>query len=254
MCESEKVAIDSPGESPFGGLSLLGRFGRLSVVTLVVSNLIPLFGVIFAGWRVFPIMLLFSLENIIIGFYNVLRMCMAPCDLEELERTSEGIHTKQGLILFFCVHYGMFVFGHLFFVIVFFGLAGLSGGEHQTGTTISVSWEDAVATGEPLVTNWWGLGIAFVACFISHGVSYVKNFIGSGEYKRVTANKLMIRPYGRMIVLHITIIFGAFLVVSTGTHVAAIVLLVVLKLILDLAGHLYERKKFRQRTQGEIPG
>ncbi len=249
VTELKKAVADSPDESSSGDLSLPGRFGRLSVIALVVSNLIPLFGVIFAGWRVFPIMLLFSLENIIIGFYNVLRMCLAPCDLKEL---GEGVHSKRGLIVFFCICYGGFVFLHLLFVILLFGLA--FGSQPPTEVKIPVSMQDIAASDEPLVASWWGLGTALIACFISHGVSYVKNFIGSGEYKRVTAVKLFVRPYGRMVVMHVTIIFGAFFVIFTGTHVAAIVLLVVLKSALDLVGHLRERKKFRQRPQGKIPG
>ncbi|MDY7009733.1 MAG: DUF6498-containing protein [Planctomycetota bacterium] len=252
MTEPAKTTAVGPGESSSDALSWSGEFPRLSVIALVVSNLIPLFGVLFAGWRVFPIMLLFSLENIIIGFYNVLRMCMAPCDLEELARTSKDIHTKRGLIIFFCIHYGGFVFIHLIFVIMLFGVAWASGFKPFAVTPTSVSPQAVTAPVEPLVTCWWALGAALIACFISHGISFVKNFIGSGEYKRVTANKLMLRPYGRMIVMHVTIVLGAFLVLFTGTHVVAVALLVVLKLILDLAGHLRERKKFRKNPRGQI--
>ena len=79
-------------------------FPSVSVAALVVANLVPLFGVALLGWRLFPILLLYSLENAVIGFYNILRMIKAPCDLKELEDTSEGIHSKAGLIVFFCMH------------------------------------------------------------------------------------------------------------------------------------------------------
>ena len=100
---------------------------QASVIALVGSNAVPLLGVLFAGWRVFPVMLLYSLENIVVGFYNVLRMSRAPCDLAELRRTSKGINDKRGLIAFFCVHYGMFVFVHLIFVFALFGFGLVDG-------------------------------------------------------------------------------------------------------------------------------
>ena len=76
-------------ESPLTGAS---GFSRLAMVSLVASNLLPLGGVLLAGWGTFPILLLFSLENIVIGFYNVLRMRKSPCDLAKLRQTSKGIH------------------------------------------------------------------------------------------------------------------------------------------------------------------
>ena len=39
----------------------------LTVVFLVAVNLIPLFGVLFLGWGLFPIMVLYWLENGIVG-------------------------------------------------------------------------------------------------------------------------------------------------------------------------------------------
>ena len=82
--------------------------------------------------------------------------------------------------------------------------------------------------------------------FASHGISYWKNFLEGAEYKRVTANDLMMRPYGRMVVMHVTIILGGWAVGAAGTPVAALAVLVVLKIGMDLIGHLRERKRFRK--------
>ena len=49
-------------------------WSRLSVWTLLLSNLIPLYGVLVHDWDVFPIMLLFWSENVVIGVMNVARM------------------------------------------------------------------------------------------------------------------------------------------------------------------------------------
>lgn len=62
------MRAESPSSSSFPAVAsqLPGRL-KLSAGALIGSNLIPLLGVIFLGWSVYFIMILFWLENIIIG-------------------------------------------------------------------------------------------------------------------------------------------------------------------------------------------
>ena len=53
--------------------SLLDRL-RASALALVVANLMPLAGVLALNWNVTPIMVFYWTENLVIGFYNVLKM------------------------------------------------------------------------------------------------------------------------------------------------------------------------------------
>ena len=48
-----------------------------SVIMLVLANLIPLGGVLFFGWQVFPIMFLFWFENVVVGVFHALKMLLA---------------------------------------------------------------------------------------------------------------------------------------------------------------------------------
>src|SRR6266567_8023040 len=74
----------------------------------------------------------------------------------------------------------------------------------------------------------------------SHAVSFAFNYIGGGEYRTAALASLMSRPYGRVMVLHVVIMEGGFLVQGLGAPLAAIALLVVLKTGLDLVGHVRE--------------
>ena len=56
------------------------------------------------------------------------------------------------------------------------------------------------------------IGWAALALFLSHLVSFIFNYIGKGEYKQSKVNDLMGQPYGRVVVLHVTIILGGFLI------------------------------------------
>jgi hypothetical protein len=203
-----------------------------AVVALVVANAIPLVGVLYLGWSVWTILIVYWLENGIVGFYNVLKMrkaeggddgSAAAWSINGRPATSMA---KAGLIPFFVMHYGLFWAVHGIFVLTLPLFAGLS----PTGSDIGPA------------PDFWTILFALVALFISHGVSYLFNFIGSGEYQRTSALGQMFAPYGRLVVLHVTIIFGAIAISSTGAPVAAIVVLVILKTALDLALHLREHR------------
>ena len=47
-----------------------------SILALIAANLAPLFGVLFFGWDAAAIVLLYWIENLIIGAYNVLMMIL----------------------------------------------------------------------------------------------------------------------------------------------------------------------------------
>ncbi|MFN7140264.1 MAG: DUF6498-containing protein, partial [Limisphaerales bacterium] len=68
-------------------------------------------------------------------------------------------------------------------------------------------------------------------------------YIGRGEYLRVTPMDLMKQPYGRVMVLHVTIVIGAFLMIALKSPTIGLVLLVVLKIALDLRAHIREHRK-----------
>ena len=58
----------------------------------------------------------------------------------------------------------------------------------------------------------------------------------------------MFAPYGRLVVLHVTIIVGAVAICVTGAPAAAIVVLVLLKIALDLGLHLAEHREAETAT------
>jgi len=200
-----------------------------AVVALVVANLIPLIGVLFFGWSVWNILVIYWLENGIVGLINVLKMAVATGD-----EVTPGVTfmvngrpatsaTKMGLIPFFIVHYGIFWFVHGIFVLTlpaFFSLMS------DDGMTLDLG---------PVV--FAALGLA-----ISHGLSFWWNFLHGGEYRRTAAAALMFAPYRRLVALHITIIFGAFAVMFTGAPAAAVAVLVAIKTAIDLGLHLAEHR------------
>ena len=211
----------------------------LSVALLIAVNLIPLFGVTFLGWGLFPIMVLYWLENGIIGLFNLPKIALASAPVGGLpysvpggpagSNPLPGLLGRGFLMFFFAFHYGMFWAVHGLFVFVLFG-APSSG----TGDPFAVE-----------LPGWWTLAAA--SLFLSHGVSFVTNFLGKREYLAVSPQQQMGEPYSRVVVLHVTILAGGFLVEILGTPFAALVLLIVLKTAIDVRAHLKEHRKAELR-------
>lgn len=88
------------------------------------------------------------------------------------------------------------------------------------------------------------LGWGVLSLVISHGLSFYWNYIKNGEYQRASLNALMGQPYGRVVVLHLTVLFGGWVVMLLGSPLFALVLLVVLKTAADWRAHQAERRKF----------
>jgi len=218
---AEAIAPASPGNSR---PSLLGRL-RSSALALVAANLVPLYGVLALGWKVAPILVFYWTENLVIGFFNVLKMARAQGAVNAPNMTFNDRpvtqDSRKGLIFFFVVHYGGFTLGHGVFVIALF---------------------------HPELQSLFGeVGLALLVLFTSHGISYRRNFIRSGEYLRASFAKLFWQPYARVAVMHITILAGGALAQKMGSPLGALLVLVVLKTLIDLGGHWLEHRKYSVR-------
>jgi hypothetical protein len=212
---------------------------RFSLAMLVAANMLPLLGVLFFGWSVFPVMALFWLENVIIGAWNVPRMAT------QLLRGQWG---ALFLIPFFTVHYGLFCAIHGLFVMGIFGHdQPIPGGKIEASPLAAFTLMGRLIEADPAL--WW----AAAGMIASHGVSFLVNFLGSGEWKRVDAGTLMFAPYRRVVVLHFTILAGAGAIGLLGAPVWGLVVLVIIKTVVDAAAHLAERKRLAGGAQPTSP-
>jgi hypothetical protein len=103
-----------------------------AVVALVVANAIPLVGVLSFGWSVWTILIVYWLENGIVGAFNVLKMRRAQGTDDggtgnwTLNGTPASNMAKGGLISFFVMHYGLFWVVHGVFVFTLPLFAGMA--------------------------------------------------------------------------------------------------------------------------------
>ena len=226
-----------------------GAVGRLlgatngvpTAILLVLVNLVPLVGVAFWGWQLGTILVLYWIESGVIGLLNVPRMAKASGP-----GGTGGTVARVALIAFFLAHYGTFWAVHGFFVFLlptFFGFG--AGGPTGAGA-------GAAAIGPGFGIDQAAVATGAIGLVLFHAVSFVYWDVWHGESARRTVQQQMNAPYNRVVILHMTILGGAFLIAFTGQSIWALVLLVGLKIAVDLGAHVREHTR-RTRPTGDAP-
>ena len=209
------------------------RAPLLSAAGLVAGNLVPLWAV-WQGWMsVGDVFITYWLENVAYWAITIVKVATAR---GALGRAGSSLRlngrpydpSRSGsLAFFFALHYGIFTVVHGVFAFV---LAFTAGGDLHPA-------------------SWLLCGLALA---LSHLASLVVNWFGEGERDRVSAPAAMLIPYPRMLVLHVAILIGFGLVVGTAgvdgvprglAQLAPLLLLLGLKTVVDLALHLWERRR-----------
>lgn len=188
----------------------------------VGSAVVIAYGVLALDWSVFAVMALFWFENVVVGAFNVLRMLVSG---ERMGIT--GIVAALFMAAFFTVHYGLFTAVHGVFVVLLFGTVEL-GREAMNGGLAGPLGRLFGA----LVSNREGW-LAMLAIVTVHAAGFVQWVLTSRE-RPTPLKELMGAPYGRIVVLHVSLIAGGFLVMSLHAPVLGVLLLIALKLGYDL--------------------
>jgi hypothetical protein len=199
------------------------RDDTASRVALIAANLLPLAGVLLFGWNLAAVMVLYWAESAVIGFYTMLKLCVVG---------------KLGAVFgvpFFLGHFGGFMAAHFAFVYGLF--------IHGGGTALP----DVGAFAE-LREIFLPLWPALVGLLVSHGISFFVNFIGEREHEAHSMSELMSVPYKRLVVMHVTVILGGWIVLALGTPSPALLVLIAMKIFVDLRAHRREHAAIPPRV------
>jgi len=199
-------------------------------IVLLVANLVPLYGVFAWDWQVFPLILLYWLENLIMGALQMIKLAALPAPHGVSAIAAHA--SKLFLIPFFSVHYSGFCLVHGLFI---FGLFQSDSGAR--GQRFPFTPESVVRAIE-----YANLEFALAALALSHAISLVRHFFVGGERNdgQNPVGALMVAIYARVIVLHVTIIFSGFIVLFLGSPRYGLLLLIALKSAIDYAAHKRE--------------
>lgn len=202
-----------------------------SIIGLVLSNLVPVYGVTFLGWSFANIIFLYWFENVVIGIFIVFKMILVRnfAVTENLDQSSSLPISviKYFLIGFFILHFGVFTLAHGVFLSVIF-------------------------SGK--ITFHSSLLVAIFMMFISHGISFVHNYIRPKNYLKASSLLLMFSPYPRIIVVHLTVIFAGLFIID-DLSIVPLIIFTLLKTAVDLGSHLFEHRNsyFNFRKVKKVP-
>ncbi|MGE0596516.1 MAG: DUF6498-containing protein [Hyphomonadaceae bacterium] len=207
----------------------------LAVVGALAVNAIPIVGVMFWGWSAFALILLYWLENVVVGVRTLLSMAASGVTKGWL-----GLGLVF-LLPFFTLHYGLFTFVHGVFVMAMFGGAEMA----QLNVDTPFGLAGVVSA---LFREHPNLLIGFAAIAAWQGVHFIV-WLARGEAGRSDPITQMSAPYPRIITLHITIIFGGFLLMLLGWPVLGVLALAVMKTLFDVG----EARRFGEGREAAKP-
>jgi hypothetical protein len=187
-------------------------YGIVRLFGTLLVNAIPLIGVIWFGWSVFEVLLLYWFENVAIGVAHAARMAIST-------RTNAAA-TGWATTVFFMLHYGLFTFVHGVFVLVFFGI--VAGGLAEIGPGF---------LGPVLAISGWQVAFLFI------------DAASSERFKDRTPEVMMFEPYPRVVALHLTVLAGGWAILELGAPVWALVVLVGVKTLFDLGVAWFDSRR-----------
>lgn len=242
-----------------------------SVRTLVFANSLAIIAALVLGWSAIEAAIFYWIENLVVGFWAIPRMLTAANGADAgrsatagslaggkapFEVTGEGANAsgphsppsenalaKAFFVLFFCFHFGFFCLVHGFMLQVLLTTPWFSDPSVPSAAPVGASWYNPLKETDG---TWSIIGIgAVLGLFASHGTSFFRNYLARGEYKSSYLISEMIRPYGRVVLLHLCILAGGFATVLLGTPSVLVMLLMIGKTTIDVGLHIRSHRHSR---------
>ncbi len=172
-------------------------------IFLILVNLVPVGGVWFGNWNAAGIFIVYCLESVIAGLYNVLMMFITT-QFKKRDVWQNGSKTTMvsgyGFIAFFIVHYSFFVWIQTGMFLGFSKYKNDSFGPE----TVFIFFAH-LRQNIPVQAQW-----VLLLFIVSNGLIMLKGFILTRVYKTASLGTLMFAPYARIFVQQFCVIAGGF--------------------------------------------
>ena len=215
-------------------------------IFLILVNLVPLWGVWFHNWNAKEVFLVYCLESVIAGLYNIVMMLMTTLVKKKDEWSNGGTSSMVSgyfFILFFIIHYGFFIFIQ---VGIFLSIAHIGDLGFTDFFTFLFHVRDYLS---PATEQ---LLLLFIA---SYGLVILKDFVIPGAYKTASLGTLMFSPYARIFIQQFCVIIGGFLLEFDLGKIFILVFVIVkifFEIILNYQKMLEEANKEQVKTEQQV--
>jgi hypothetical protein len=202
-----------------------------AVIGLLV-DLAPIVAVIFWGWGAGALVLLYWLENVVIGLAVVPRILLAAFGKHG---RIGGFFSAAFNVPFFIFHYGLFCFVHGTMLLTFLhNDASWSSGPDM------VEMATRLIGGSLAYARHMDWILAGVAAF--HALVLVRDYILNGEWKQTTPEQEVANPYGRVILLHIGVFVIGGALMALGDPMIGVLALVIMRALWGLQMNMRPRQ------------
>jgi hypothetical protein len=179
-------------------------------------DLLPIYAVLAWGWDATPLVLLYWLENVVIGAMTIPRIMISGAAFG-----AGGVIAGLFLSGFFVVHYGLFCFVHGTFLMAMSQAWDAPGPTSGIDDPISMIGL-ALQSGQHIA---WIVGIGLAWQLVLLGWQ----FIWRGEWRQTNPMVEMMAPYGRIVVVHLGIFAGAFALFALGQPMIGVLALILFR-------------------------
>ena len=204
-----------------------------SIISLVIANIIPIIGVIFWNWDIFPLVYIYFLETIVIGLFGFLKIILA----QGVDYTIEqGLVSQILLSQFFprlnsTSSKSSVLISYVICLIFYIGLLFVLCLLVLTPSNFSKPWEPSYF-------------IAILGLIISHSISFWQNYIKNKEYIYAVPYTQMTQPFDRVMVMILVFSVTAFAIYRIDVSILTILALIIIKIIFDIIYHYQEHARF----------
>lgn len=200
---------------------------KVLLPVILISNLMPLYGVIQYGWTIFTVVYIYWFELLIVSFFQFLKILLAEGN------TKISIFTKFFIaIRFLLLRIGIFIF-YLIFIVVFLGILPNVNNKDN---------ENLIQMSNAIFLQSDFFRFTILSFIFYNFLDFLFSFIINNQYKTALPNNFNIFLDIRIIVVHIVVILGTFLYegITNFLHlnhkiamIACVSLFIVVKIIAD---------------------
>lgn len=218
-------------------VSLFRGLGAPSALIALAANLTPAACVFLFGWSAGILILLYWIENVVIGLFHALKLLVVG-----LAQGRSGLYVTGFLTPFFIVHYGLFCLGHGVFALLYVTVEGA--GDWSAGgiRTVAAKMPAFLLAQDGFITS---LGVMAAV----QAIDFIRWLLARG-WRGTDGRTLMVEPYGRIITLHVTLLATAFVTAGLGAPRLGAVLLAIFKTLFEgaMAGRTADKASAISQT------
>ena len=208
----------------------------LFISLLILLNAVPVYGVFEWDWQSFDLIFLYWFENLIIGFFMILRIV--------IRKYSHPAELAMPLFMapFFTVHYGMFCMAHGAFVMQVFG-----GELSKKLIEMKMEMHETVF----YIIETQHLLIPVAALFVYQLIDWLREISERG-FGSEGINEITTAPYRRIFILHVTIIASGFVIAMLDEPTIGLLVLILFKTGMDIYHLRKDEKAATDKTPAEL--